>query len=325
MTVATMVPRDHDAFVAYRASLKGLGASDAAAAMGISRFASSFELWARLTGRIAPEAGNKRTQRGLDLEPVAAARYTRQTGRRLTELHRTVRDPRWPHLFAHPDRRVVSDRRLAQIKTAWRDYPDGIVPVPVQAQVTVESALAHVPAVDVLVMTFEELFVHETRPDPDTAGELCDWLDAWYVRHVEGDTPPRDGSRAYGRHLDAFVREAEEQGTVDQAALMAQLRTLRRQAKAIEAGEGSVVIALKESLAGATKVVGEGWRIAWVPVKGRTTTDWRLVAQAYRRVLDETSLAAETLDAIESLHTTTGEPSRQFRPSWSSAEEEEAE
>ena len=53
----------------------------------------------------------------------------------------------------------------------------------------------------VAVMTFEDLFLHEVPADPDTWAEMSERLEAWYVRHVEGDEAPRDLSDAYGRHL----------------------------------------------------------------------------------------------------------------------------
>jgi predicted phage-related endonuclease len=315
---AVLVPEDHAAFVAYRQSLQGIGASDAASVLGLSRFQSAFELWARLTGRIPADAGNKRTQRGLRLEPVAAEWYAEETGRKVRRIRRTARDPRWPHLFAHPDRATAG--RLIQIKTGWRDYPDGRVPLDVQAQVTVEAALTHRPVVDVALMTFEDLYIHEVRPDPTEAAELCDFLEEWYQRHVLADDPPRDGSRAYSRFLDAHVREVEEQGTEAQDQLMGQLRAVRGEQRRLEADENALVIALKESMAGATRVAGDGWRITWTTTKPRRTTDWREIATDYRSRLGPTVPEAD-LEAVVEAHTSEGEPGRQFRPTWKEEDE----
>lgn len=328
MGIATAIPKDHDAFVAYRASLKGLGASDAAAALGVSRFRSSFELWEELTGRRIREATTLRQRRGIFLEPVAAAWYTEATGIPLRMVRHTVTDPRFPHLFAHPDRSRKGG--YVQVKTRWSDYPDGIVPVEVETQVTVEATLGRVAEVDVALMTFEQVYIHPVPVDPEVGGELCEWLDRWYVRHVDGDVPPRDGSRAYSRYLDRFVREREEQATEAQAALMAQLRTIRRQVEKLEAADETVLLALKESMPGVKRLVGEGFRINWIDVKGKTTTDWKAVAYEYRLTIANLAASIELdghpvhldLEAAVTAHTTTGDPGSQFRPTWTGPEEE---
>ena len=72
-------------------------------------------------------------------------------------------------------------------------------------------------------------------------------------------------------------------------------------------------------MAGTGVLTGEGFRVIWSAVKGRTTTDWKAVAAAYREIIEDPKafladpVAASlglpgALDAIESLHTTVGEP-----------------
>lgn len=306
------IPTDHAAFTEYRRALKGIGASEAAAALGIDPYTSPFELWERLTGRADGPAENKAMARGHRLEEVAADWVAEQTGWRLARVRRTVRDPRWPHLFAHPDRRVIGQRRLVQIKTRWRDFDE--VPLHIQAQVQQEMTLAGAEAATLAVMTFEDLYLHDVPWEPAVALPMCDRLNAWYERHVVGDEPPRDTSEAYGRFLNREVREAEDPATVEQMAWLLELRDVREKAKALKSRENDLVVYLKESMAGGTALVGPGVRVSWKPHM-QTVTGWQEVAATYRAALLEAGRSEDELDTLAGLYTRSVEV-RPFRPTF---------
>jgi predicted phage-related endonuclease len=84
----------------------GVGASSAAAAIGVSEYRSRLDAWLEATGRVAGFAGNERTQWGQVLEPVIRAHYV--------ELHAvTVHVP--PQSLFHREHSFI------------RATPDGIV------------------------------------------------------------------------------------------------------------------------------------------------------------------------------------------------------
>src|SRR5690349_21449797 len=85
---------------------RGVGASSAAAAGGVSEYRSPLDAWLEATGRVAPFSGNERTRWGQVLEPVIRAHYV--------ELHAvTVHVP--PESLFHPEHDFI------------RATPDGIV------------------------------------------------------------------------------------------------------------------------------------------------------------------------------------------------------
>jgi ADP-ribose pyrophosphatase YjhB (NUDIX family) len=100
---------------------------------------------------------------------------------------------------------------------------------------------------------------------------------------------------------------------------MASLREARHDRVAAEAEEARLRNLLAAAMASHDRAEGAGWRITWPSVKGRVSTDWRLVAAAYRRVLEESDASID-YGAIEGLYTTTGEPTRSFRPTWQEEE-----
>lgn len=274
--------QDSPEWEAYRQSLRGIGASDAPAVLGLDPYRGPFDVWEQQTGRKPGFAGNKRTERGKRLEIVAAAWVSEEKGWPLIWPQKTVRDPRWPHLFCHPDRRVRGQRRIVQIKTRYRDYDEGVLPLGVQAQVQQEMGLTHTDVATVAVMTFEDLFLHELAFEPDTWEEMAGRLERWYVRHVDGDEPPSDTSESYARWLaqrgvDAPPRKASSSEEETARALM----EIKGRIRLLKRDEDELEFRLKEGFGGAPSVVGSGWHITWPWGKGKRKVHWDEIAAGF--------------------------------------------
>lgn len=118
-----------------------LGASDAAAALGVSPWKSPYQLWAEKTG-IAAEpdlSENEAVEWGSILEPIIAETYARKTGRKVEHNRNALvtRHPDLPFLTATLDAtQRVTDRTepwfkenvgALEIKTTgyYAEYPEG--------------------------------------------------------------------------------------------------------------------------------------------------------------------------------------------------------
>lgn len=203
----------------------GIGGSDAAAAVGLSPHVSALELWLIKTDRDAnlpkPDA-NDTTEPvywGTLLEPIVAASYTRQTGRRVRKVNAVLQHPQIPFMLANIDREVVGNRdvQLLECKTAgaagarlWRDG----VPEHVQLQVQHQLAVTGRQAADVAVLLCgQKLEVHRVVRDDALIARLIE-LEAAFWRYVEtGTPPPADGSDSADRALRCLYPGAG--GTVD--------------------------------------------------------------------------------------------------------------
>ncbi|CAE6969220.1 hypothetical protein R69608_07184 [Paraburkholderia nemoris] len=204
---------------------KGIGGSDAAAAVGLSPYLSPLELWLIKTGRDAnlpkPDA-NDTTEPvywGTLLEPIVAASYTKQTGNRVRRINAVLRHPTIPFMLANIDREVVGNRdvQLLECKTAgefgarlWRDG----VPEYVQLQLQHQLAVTGRQAVDVAALLCgQKLEVHRIERNDGVIARLIE-LEAAFWRHVETDTPPpADGSESADRALRCLYPGTG--GTVD--------------------------------------------------------------------------------------------------------------
>lgn len=300
---------------AYRRSLKGIGASDAAAALGIDPRRTAFDLWSELTGRsVRPEA-NDRMKRGKRLEPVARAWLAEEKGWTIQEVADTIRDPRWPDLFCHLDGRLADEPlHIVELKTRWNDFDNDEIPLAIQAQVQQQMALSGATLATVAVMTFDDLHPHDVPFEPDVALPMLDRLEAWYQRHVIGDEPPRDDSEGYARWLGREQAEGPARdATFAELSLIQQVIDARRRKDEAERDEAEYKARLMESMVGCSELLGTGFSLTWKRTKDRVHIDWPSIAKAYRALCERAGVAPDELDALAGIHTNTEPGTRPFR------------
>jgi putative phage-type endonuclease len=123
-----------------------IGASEAAAVLGLDPRTSAMEVYARKRGVWGERDSTEAMQWGLILESPIAEEYAKRTGRTVTRntTYEIARLPGYPHIACTPDAWIddpVRGRGILQIKTtgAWResDWKSG-VPDRVQVQVQQE-------------------------------------------------------------------------------------------------------------------------------------------------------------------------------------------
>jgi len=103
------------------ARMKGIGGSDAAAAIGVSRWKSPLQLYLEKAGEIEqPEAGEA-AYWGNVLEAIVADEFTKRTGKKVQRVNRILIHPEHEHMIANIDRRVVGENAILECKTtgAW--------------------------------------------------------------------------------------------------------------------------------------------------------------------------------------------------------------
>jgi putative phage-type endonuclease len=185
---------------------RGIGSSDAAAAVGLNPYKSQLELWMEKTGRsemlpqIDPNDESSPMYWGTLLEPIVAAHYTKRSGNRVRRINAVLQHPSEPWMLANIDREVIgaSDVQILECKTAGingaRLWKDG-VPEYVQLQVMHQLAVTGKQAADVAVLIGgQELRIHRIERDEELIQRLVE-LERRFWAYVEEDRqPPADGS-----------------------------------------------------------------------------------------------------------------------------------
>lgn len=200
---------------------QGIGASDAAAAIGLSPYQSPLELWMIKTGRDGempkpdPNDESSPLYWGNILEPIVAQHYSKRTGNKVRRVNAVLQHPdadkSW--MLANLDYTVVGndDVQILECKTAgewgsklWRDG----VPDYVRCQVQHQLAVTGKTAADVCVLICgQEIRIHRIERDDELIAKLIE-LERQFWHYVETDTPPpADGSASSGNALKYLYPE----------------------------------------------------------------------------------------------------------------------
>jgi putative phage-type endonuclease len=262
--------------------MTGIGASDAAAAVGLSPYQSQLELWMIKTGRndnlpkVDPTDQLSPMYWGNILEPIVAEHYTQRSGNKVRRVNAVLQHPdsdkSW--MLANLDYAVVgSDEvQVLECKTAgefgsrlWRDG----VPEYVQCQVQHQLAVTGKDAADVCVLLCgQEVRVHRIERDDELISQLID-LERQFWHYVETDTPPpADGSESSRIALQALY--PKDTGiTVDlsndttMGLRFDQLMSVRSQIKALSQTENELKHQIQEVMQDASKASFRHGDISW--------------------------------------------------------------
>jgi putative phage-type endonuclease len=205
------------------ARLTGIGASDAAAVLGVSPWKGPFELYCEKLGIAQTEpAETEALEWGLTLEEPIARKYQRETGREVVDPGRYTiqRSPEYPFMLATVDRFVETPERgrgVLEIKTAgifrhdaWSDE----APLQYQVQVMHQCAVTGCQwgSLAVLVGGQKFYWLDVDRNDEFIAALILRERDFWQ-RVQDHDPPPPDASDAC-RELLKRLYPREAAGTV---------------------------------------------------------------------------------------------------------------
>lgn len=259
---------------------KGIGSSDAAAAVGLNPYCSALELWMIKTGRQHllpqddPQDESSPMYWGNLLEPVVAAHYTKRTGNRVRKVNAVLQHPDHPWMLANIDREVMgSDSvQILECKTAglygsrlWRNG----VPEYVQLQVMHQLAVTGKQAADVAVLICgQELQIHRIHRDDNMIEQLIA-LERRFWDLVETDQqPPADGSGSADLALRCLYPN-DSGTTVDwrddpsKSALFADLLDVRSQLRKHQQHEAHIKQAITQAMDGASLALFETGSISW--------------------------------------------------------------
>lgn len=238
---------DREQWLAVRK--RGIGSSDAAAAVGLNPYKSQLELWMEKTGRdaglpkIDPEDDTTPVYWGTLLEHIVAAQYTRRTGNRIRRVNAVLQHPDQPWMLANLDREVIGvpGIQILECKTAgsngarlWRDG----VPEYVQLQLQHQLAVTGKQAADVAVLICgQELRIHRIERDERLIAQLIELERRFWLMVEEDRAPAADGTDSADQALRAlYHRDSGEvldfSGDLVMSALFSDLLAVRQVLKA---------------------------------------------------------------------------------------------
>lgn len=107
----------HDEWLNFRRS--GIGGSDMASILGVSKYRSPLDVWLDKTGQTEAKEDslNRFTYWGNVLEPIVANEFSKETGLKIRNNNYTLRNKRYPFLQANIDREIVGVDAGLECKT----------------------------------------------------------------------------------------------------------------------------------------------------------------------------------------------------------------
>ena len=256
---------------------KGVGGSDVAALMGLSKYKGPYELWAEKCGLVEPEdiSGKEAVEWGHILEPVVAQHYKEAHPDRLVRAEGSTLVARLrPWAQANIDR-WVRDPELGwgvlEIKTVGlrraADWDEG-VPIYYLTQVTHYMSVTGVPFADVAVLVGgQEYREYRVARDEGDVAAVDAAVDAFWEHVVKG-TPPDDYAMRGSSHalMGQFASAGDEEALAsdDEEALIAEwLAAKARAEKAKEEADG-LSARVKQAIGSCSGISCSKGRVKWV-------------------------------------------------------------
>ena len=318
------------------APLRGIGGSDIAAVLGISKWKSPFDVWAKLVGQAPEIEQNQAMEWGTILEPVVARHYTQgHPGEFLTQPGRLAH-PHLPYVCGTPDFLVHSgeDTKLLrglEIKTAglraasfWGSEGDAI-PEEYLVQCAWYMIVTGLETWDVAVLLGGQEYREYTLvADQELQKLLLAQAAQFWAKHVLTGLPPEPGGSEstahtirslYPRSIANMKTATPEECVV--AGLLQEAEMLLAEAESQHAAlKAKLMLAMGESEA----LLGPWGRISWKSSKPSDVVDrGAIIADLTTRLaeaLKDGDAAQAALADLQAKHTTTKPGSRRFLTRW---------
>lgn len=194
----------------------GIGASDVAALVGMSKWASPMSVWTEKMGLAGDNEDNDFTEFGRRAEPLLSGYFEDRTGLFVRDQQSAVVHPDHPHHRATLDGRAYESPEgtvplgVVEYKTtefgAWNEIPDAYA-IQVQWQMHVDQAERAFFG----VLHGKRFATYEVERDDKVIGQLVEVVDRFWNDHVlTGHAPPADAHEATGRALAAAYPDPVE-------------------------------------------------------------------------------------------------------------------
>jgi len=292
---------------------QGIGGSDVAAVLGLSKWRGPMDVWAEKRGLADDQAENYAMMRGRILESAVADWYSEISGASLEDGPPMPISGPEPWMLGSPDRYAITEeegRYGLEIKTArscddWGQDGSSMIPVYYATQVAWYMACTDIDRWDVAVlfMMNDEFRRYTILRDSEVEKKLISSCRQWWNKHVvEGSPPPVDGSNAASQYLQQKFPTASQElrkANPDETNTVFDLYEVNEQLKLLKDKKARLENQIKEVI-GENEGIWNDWgKITWKLNKGRSTIDTK-------RLKDEAPGVAEKF-------TRTSEPSRVFR------------
>ena len=292
-TIADTRKMSHEDWLEMRKA--GIGGSDCAAAVGLSRWKSPFKLWSEKTDRIVPSKAGEAAYWGSVMEPILRAEVAkRMPEAEVRECPFFLRSKEHPYMLANIDGYIhengsfsVLEIKTANAFAAVQDWQNGL-PIEYYCQVMHYMAVTGMNNAYVAVLLGGNNFViQKIDRDEDMIQHIIQMEEHFWYEYMLKDTPPEATAKdneVLGQLYLKSEEKAVEMPTTARDILTDYEKACQDLAAAKEAKEQAEA-KLKMMLADAEVGIIDGYKISW---KNVSTT--RLDSKKVKSLLTEEQL-----------------------------------
>ncbi len=282
---------------------QGLGGTDAAAILELSKYRTPLDVFLDKTNRSEPIEDNEAMFWGRTLETVVANVYAQRTGDKVRRMGmRTSKEH--PFMLANIDRQIIGDPKgpgVLECKTSsayradeWGEAGTTEVPADYYAQVCHYLAVTGYSFARLAVLIGGNDFrVYDIPRDEDLIKRLIEVERQFWFDHVQKDLPPQPKSREDLNKLWPIDTGREVIASADTLSSVFKLRTVKSQLNALNTQKADLEDDIKHALGDATWLIDDD---------GNRLASWK--TQESRR-LDTSKVKTVLGDALPEYQTVT--------------------
>ena len=186
----------------------GIGASEAAPALGLSKYKTPYQLWEEKTALEVVQFDSPILRRGRMFEPIIRQLYSDETGRSVKVVP-SMRSEKYPFMTASPDGYAEDGKRYIEIKTArnkseWGEPGTDEIPLPYMIQVQHGLIVTGLEIADIPVsFSLDDFAIYEVPADRELQ-EMIIEKEAVFWEMVKNRIPPEPSN-----YIDVYRRFAQ--------------------------------------------------------------------------------------------------------------------
>lgn len=248
-----------------------IGGSDAAAIVGMSKWASPYTVWADKTGRLPDKPDTEAMRQGRDLEEYVAQRFSEATGKRVKRCNAILYNPAYPHSHADVDRMIVGENAGLECKTTStldvKQFRGVEFPEKYYAQCVHYMAITGADRWYLAVLVLgKEFHVYTLERDEAEIRALMDAETAFWEQYVETDTPPAaDGAESTTDAIRTIYSDSSQSicTLFGRETLLEEYMVLKSQSKALDARIAEIQNTIMEDMQDAERGECGAYTVIW--------------------------------------------------------------
>ena len=185
-------PTNYQEWLKDREANPSIGASQSAAILGLSNWATPFDVWHELVNGFEAKEDNLTFRLGRELEPIIRTLFMEETGLKVVNDNKIRISESYPYITTNLDGMVVGEKVPVEYKTTAMGW-DGEIPDQYFIQLQHQMFVTNTPHCyfAILCLGFKkELIIQRYERDDDFIDNMVTELVRFWEEYVETKEPP---------------------------------------------------------------------------------------------------------------------------------------